>query len=105
VGIIAALYFASKRLPLVSLGIIKSSGTDTAVTGVIEGVGVHGFKGFLKLLITFAFWKALFTSFFKNTKNEAFSIIKYILVSAISSAGLFLTSLITGFIQIIIWIF
>jgi hypothetical protein len=105
VGIVAALYFASKRLPLVGLGIIKASGTDTAVTGVVEGVGVHGVKGFLKLLITFAFWKALVISFFKNTKSEAYSLVKYMLISVISGAGLFLTSLITGFIQIMIWIF
>ena len=103
-GIIVALYFASKRLPLVGLGIIKASGTDTAVTGVIEGVGVHGFKGFLKLLITFAFWKALLISFFKNTKSEAFVMLKYILASVISGTVLFLSSLLTGFIQIIIWI-
>lgn len=105
VVIILAVYFSYRKLPLVGLSIVKSSTTDTALRGVVGGVNDHGFKGFIKLMTKGAFWGALFRSFFQNTKNEVISTFRRAFLSLIMSVVLFFTSLIMGFMQIVIWIF
>jgi hypothetical protein len=105
VAIILAVYFSYRKLPLVGVGIVKSASTDTAVSTVVTGVRGKGFKGFLKLLTTGAFWGALIKSLFKNTKDEVVSTFKRAFFSLVMAVGLFFTSLVTGLIQIIMWIF
>jgi hypothetical protein len=104
--IVVAIYFSYRKLPLVGLNIVKGTATSTTLQAIIKtGIDNNEFKGFLRIITSRSFWVELFKSFFNNTKDEIILIFKKVFFLLVSSLMLFITSIITGFIQLIIWLF
>jgi hypothetical protein len=104
--IIISIYFSYRKLPIVGLNIIKGTATSTTLQSIIKTrIDNNEFKGFLRVILSWNFWIELFKSFFNNTKNEVIQMFKKAIFLLMTSFVLFMTSIVTGLIQILIYIF
>lgn len=104
--IMISIYFSYRKLTIVGLNIIKGTATSTTLQSIITTKSnSNGFKGFLQIIFSWKFWVELLKSFFNNTKDEIIITFKKVIYLLISSLVLFITSIVTGLIQILIFLF